>query len=160
MGERFVVTDDLLADRGLRFVNFLIDLVARFLLTVMVLVFAYLLGFEGFLAWMETAGFWGEFTVGILMALLYFNAMEIPLGVTIGKLVTGTVVVDPYGELPDRSTILTRSLCRIIPFEPFSCLSENGRGWHDTIPDVYVVRKRDLEEARQRHRDVQGLGRS
>lgn len=163
MKERFILTEDLLADKGLRFANFIIDLVIRFaleyLLAILIAVTAKLAGADGFLQWMINVGFWEELIFGIFVTLLYYNVMEITTGQTAGKLITGTSVVDYNGEKPDASTILTRSLCRIIPLEPLSFLGD-GRGWHDSIPDVYVVRKKDLREAIARHNELESFGES
>jgi uncharacterized RDD family membrane protein YckC len=56
---------------------------------------------------------------------------------TPGKLLLGTVVVNETGGKPSLKKVIGRTLCRFIPFEPFSCLGE--RGWHDSIPGTYVV---------------------
>jgi hypothetical protein len=44
------------------------------------------------------------------------------------------------GSKPGLRTILLRTLCRFIPFEPFSFFGE--RGWHDGLSDTLVVSTR------------------
>ena len=73
---------------------------------------------------------------------LYYAISECLTGRTIGKLITGTKVVDADGNKPSFGKALGRSLCRHIPFEPFSVLSSDARGWHDSIPKTWVVRSR------------------
>jgi len=53
----------------------------------------------------------------------------------------GTIVVDERGNKISFGKAALRSLCRIIPFEAFSFLGEEGRGWHDTITNTYVIPK-------------------
>jgi uncharacterized RDD family membrane protein YckC len=67
---------------------------------------------------------------------------------TVGKFITQTIVVDEHGEKPHHETILIRSLCRLIPFNPFSVLFL-GRGWHDSISKTYVVNKKALDEKKR-----------
>ncbi|HCM75771.1 MAG TPA: RDD family protein [Cytophagales bacterium] len=71
----------------------------------------------------------------------YYTLLEASSGRTIGKLFTGTRVVDKDGKTPDAGTIFRRSLTRCIPFEAFSFLS-NSRGWHDKWTDTWVVEKK------------------
>lgn len=68
--------------------------------------------------------------------------MEGFTGKTIGKLLTGTKVVDSTGGPASIKTAFLRSLCRYIPFEPFSFLSSDARGWHDSITKTWVIKSR------------------
>ena len=77
--------------------------------------------------------------------LLYYVPMEGLFGFTVGKLVTGTRVVNAQGGRPTWGQAFGRTLCRLIPFEPFSLFfSKDGevRGWHDSVPKTWVVRRR------------------
>ena len=71
----------------------------------------------------------------------YYIIMEYVFkGKTFGKLLTKTRAVTEYGERMDLGTIMVRSLCRLIPFEAFSFLGEEGtKGWHDTISKTKVI---------------------
>lgn len=79
------------------------------------------------------------------IVVMYYFVSELLLQTSPGKMVTGCVVIDEYGEKPTAGQLLGRSFARIIPFEPFSCLSNPSRGWHDTLSNTYVVEKKDLE---------------
>ncbi len=86
-----------------------------------------------------------EYAFGILVMLLYYTPLEALFGCTLGKLVTGTRVVNERGGKPSWGQALGRSFARLIPFEALSVLvaSEGQvRGWHDALPRTWVVRKR------------------
>jgi uncharacterized RDD family membrane protein YckC len=80
-----------------------------------------------------------DFFISIMVGLTYYIGFEAATGRTIGKYVTGTKVVDNYGKKPDTSTIIARSLCRLIPFNAFSFLNSKSSGWHDSISKTRVV---------------------
>jgi uncharacterized RDD family membrane protein YckC len=70
--------------------------------------------------------------------VLYYTFMESTLGRSLGKLITGTKVINLEGKRPKPLTILGRSFARLVPFEPFSFFG-NERGWHDRWSDTRVV---------------------
>ena len=121
------------ASKWLRLLNLLIDYIAFWVLGLVVgMVIIYVFGMEN-AHWLEG---------GILVPLAYYILVEGATGRTLGKLVTGTRVVNAAGGTPSFKQILGRSLARFIPFEAFSFLGDDGRGWHDSIPDTYVIRCR------------------
>jgi uncharacterized RDD family membrane protein YckC len=124
------------AGRGARFLNFVIDNIARILFGSIVTVV---------LKAASSGEEWGE-TVGSLLMLVsvfgYYLILESLFGWTIGKLVTGTRVVRLDGHKPNFRQILGRSAARFIPFEPFSLLGSSGQGWHDSLSGTRVVRVR------------------
>ena len=87
--------------------------------------------------------------IGAFLPLILFIGpfilLEFSCQKTIGKFLTGAIVVDEYGEKPDFMTIMKRSLIRLIPFEPFSYLGQD-RGWHDRWTDTYVIHRKELEK--------------
>lgn len=138
------------AGRWRRSFNLLIDSVCSMLLAILAL-FAY--GMRLYLGWgdvtqemlLEQSGFLRDYAFGIGAMLLYYIAMEGCFGFTVGKLVTGTRVVNEQGSKPRWSQVVGRSLARFIPFEAFSVLFSNEnerRGWHDSLSKTYVVRRR------------------
>ena len=59
---------------------------------------------------------------------------------TVGKCITKTKVVTMSGAKPKFWTIVGRTLCRFIPFEPLSYLFGGFPvGWHDSITKTLVV---------------------
>jgi uncharacterized RDD family membrane protein YckC len=67
------------------------------------------------------------------------------LGADAGKLLFGTFVVSASGAKPAFGQIVKRTLCRYIPFEPFSFFGETG--WHDSISKTRVVRRARTQRA-------------
>ena len=118
---------------GKRFANMLIDFL-----------FYYLLAFiTGIILAIFQLGFLIEkipnILFGTILILLYFIFFEGIFGKSIGKYITKTKVVTELGEKPSFLTILVRSLCRLIPFDAFSFLSQNPIGWHDSISKTRVI---------------------
>ena len=128
-----------LAGGGLRFANFVIDYFAQvgIGMVIGIVVFA-LQGQEG----AERLQNVPPLAIGIPVLLFYYFVCEATTSRTLGKLITGTKVVNEHGELPSIPQIMGRTLCRLIPFNHFSFLGSNARGWHDSIPKTYVVKSR------------------
>jgi len=76
--------------------------------------------------------------------VLYYVVMEYNFQVSVGKLITGTVVVDVNGKKPTLKAIVGRSFSRLVPFDAFSFLGSDTIGWHDTWSGTRVVKKKDL----------------
>jgi uncharacterized RDD family membrane protein YckC len=68
---------------------------------------------------------------------------------TPGKFLTKTIVIDEYGNKPELRQLALRSLIRLVPFEPFSCLGDNSNGWHDRWATTFVVKEAELEEIKR-----------
>lgn len=115
------------ASKGQRFANLLIDGV---ILGVAQNIVAAVLGLGTF----ESIG------LGLLVNLAYYTGMEgFADGRTVGKMVTGTRVVSTNSEPLTTGRILLRTVCRWVPFEPFSMLFGDAP-WHDTWTDTTVVK--------------------
>lgn len=80
------------------------------------------------------------FILGMLTAVGYFILMEGTCQRTLGKFVTGTIVVTAGGARPSFGQIVGRSFARMIPFEAFSFLvGKRPVGWHDSLSGTRVV---------------------
>lgn len=86
-----------------------------------------------------------DLLLGLGIRMLYYIGFEALTGITIGKLVTGTIVVNEQGQRPTTGQVVGRSFARIIPFEPFSFLFMAPGGWHDTLSKTHVVKKKALQ---------------
>ncbi len=76
----------------------------------------------------------------IVLSVVYYTLLEGFTGRTIGKFLTGTrVYVTHNGARPSWKTILLRSLCRHIPFEPLSLIARRPTGWHDSLVNTVVA---------------------
>lgn len=114
------------ASKGQRFANLLIDSI---ILGVAQNIFAAVLGLGTF----ESIG------IGLIVNLAYYTCMEgFADGRTVGKMVTGTRVVSTNSEPLTTGRIMLRTVCRWVPFEPFSMLFGDAP-WHDTWTDTTVV---------------------
>lgn len=152
--QTYIVEEELLASNGQRFLNYFIDYIFTY-------VFSYLfgltvpliinvldsIGLTGFGFWVYNSSNITWFFVSILISLGYYLLLESLFGRTLGKLVTGTVVINENGLKPDFQTIFKRTLCRCIPFDALSFLgSSRTGGWHDSISNTFVVNKKALDE--------------
>lgn len=126
---------------GIRFANFLIDYVMVIILMFIAIIFLALSGFN-----VDAIGESQLYSYGvaILVHFIYYTFAEGLTGRTIGKLITGTKVVSDDGTAPSIGQVALRSICRHIPFEPFSFLGSTANGWHDSISATYVVKKNSI----------------
>lgn len=122
-----------LASAGNRFANFLLDRIGVYLF--MMIIFT-----------ITDSGFFYNgvlsniATIFIIIAFLgYWVGFEYFFGKTPAKFITRTRVVTIDGKKPTFLTIVARTLCRFIPFEPFSFLDGEPIGWHDSITKTRVV---------------------
>ena len=124
------------ATRIKRFLNLLIDYIGAILFGGIIMMFLYI---TETLDVDEKAAV-AERLIGILTYLLYYIIMEnFFRGKTLGKLITKTRAVDQQGRHPGLKTVLLRSLSRIVPFEPFSFLTDDNSGWHDYWTHTMVI---------------------
>jgi len=127
------------AERWRRFVNLLVDYVGFFLLSFVIGV---LIAVIGGVAAVHRLQQIPNIVVGIVILTLYYVPQELMFGRTLGKLVTGTKVVNEQGGKPSVGQVFGRTFSRFIPFEAFSFFSADARGWHDSLPKTYVVKVR------------------
>nr|WP_321221542.1 RDD family protein [uncultured Psychroserpens sp.] len=140
---KYTVTPDVLASKGIRFANFVLDYIVQILIGgaigFVIGVVSELTGSYGFIDFFFNSGRLMEFIFGYIILLIYYTTIETLTGRSLGKYITKTKVVLYDGSKPTFNEILVRSLCRLIPFEHFSFLGEEGKGWHDSISKTYVV---------------------
>jgi len=146
--ENFIVTSDLLASRMQRFLNWIIDIIIIMIIDISIIATVYIVG-------QMTNNFdlsdWIRENIKILqpigffvVSLLYYSITEIYFERTVAKYITKTLVVMKDGSSPDTMRIIKRTLCRWIPFEPFSFFNKDARGWHDTLTRTFVVKKHEF----------------
>ena len=145
--KKFTVTDDLLASKGQRLLNFIIDLFIIYVIEISIGTTIILIGD---LSKSDTASNWvsslsavESFFFGLVILFFYYLITEMYFSRTFGKYFTKTIVVKHEGSRPNMKSIIVRTLSRLIPFEPFSFLTAE-RGWHDTLSVTYVVKKHDF----------------
>ncbi len=118
---------------GLRFGNLFVDIICLFACNFVV---GIIIGLSGFGRMLNEPLYVN--LMSILILILYYTLSEGLTGRTVGKLVTGTKVLNEKDEPPSFLNILGRTICRLIPFEAFSFLG-SGYGWHDSISSTKVV---------------------
>ena len=166
--ENFIVTRDLYASKGKRFLNYIIDYAvfyAAFAGTFFVFVVIVSLTSNDTL-WLDELIFEMEnmsplldrLITACIFVLFYMLSETLLKGRTVGKYVTKTKVVMEDGVRPKASDIILRSLCRLIPFNAFSFLGEQGRGWHDSISNTYVVDIAKFENKKTTKLNLEQLG--
>lgn len=121
----------------IRFINFLIDFIVW-------LVLASLISFIIELFVPVTAENQGVLTLFIYILffgsfIAYYSIMEIKFQKTVGKFITKTKVVTMNGEKPENGEIITRTFCRLIPFDRLSFLVFKN-GIHDFLSKTKVVK--------------------
>jgi len=78
--------------------------------------------------------------LGVAVLIGYYFVLEATCQKTLGKLLTGTMVVGADGERPTPGQIFGRSFARFIPLEAFSFVSsKHPVGWHDSLASTRVV---------------------
>lgn len=92
--------------------------------------------------------FVNSITLDFLTLIIYFGyyiLSEFYFQQTIGKCITGSLVVDEYGERPNIKSICLRTFTRIIPLDPYSFFwTDDRRFWHDKWTETFVVSKDEL----------------
>ena len=123
-----------------RFANYIIDRILIFGLNIGVIVL--IAQYDPF--FILNMGKVEEYLIGGLFFVVYYIVLESTTQASIGKLITGTKVVNMKGEKPSFGQIIGRSFARLIPFEAFSFLGSGAIGWHDTMTKTRVVKKTEF----------------
>lgn len=139
-----------LVDGGVRFAHFIID-------GIFFQILWRLLGYvAGYIALVTKANMFTTLTLGFTATIIsmlcypiFYFLVEHYWQRTPAKWLTKTIVIDEYGNKPDIRSLLLRSLVRIVPFESFSFLGNDARGWHDRWSNTYVVKETELAEIRK-----------
>ncbi len=76
----------------------------------------------------------------LVVPLTYYIFLELFLGRTLGKFITGSIVVDKDGKRPGIFRIIIRTGCRFFPHTLFSAFFRD-RIFHDKISSTFVVDK-------------------
>ena len=161
MQNQFKITPDLHASQGQRLANMFVDTIMFYLFLIIIsailgIVLALLGGMELVNRVVDSTFF--NILINYGTILLYFIIFEYFLQKTVGKYLSKTIVVTENGEKPTLSQIVKRSFSRFIPFDAFSYLGSDARGWHDTIPNLYVVDEKLLKQKKANFYDFEKLG--
>jgi uncharacterized RDD family membrane protein YckC len=146
--KEFTITNDLLASKSQRFLNFVIDLFVVYMLTIgigaAINIIGELIGNFKLSEWIISLSITENIIGGLIVLFFYYTIMELYFSRTFGKYFTKTMVVKHNGSRPKVKSIIIRTLVRMIPIDAFSFLSNDARGWHDTLSVTYVVDKHEF----------------
>lgn len=128
-----------IASNGQRFVNYIVD---RIVVRILFYSSGSLFGFMN-----ASSSIYFITTILLFIGFLFFLFFgyfwlceSVFGGRTLGKLLSGTKVVDEEGYQPSSLSILGRSLARIVPLEPLSIFFNNdGTMWHDQWSGTLVI---------------------
>lgn len=142
--QNFKITTDIYASKGNRFANYIVDYIVQLAIGML---FGFLIAilseftesYGVYDFFIESDNKINDYIFGVIIAMVYYNIIEAITGKSVGKYITKTRVVMKDGTKPKLSDIFLRTLCRHIPFNHFSFLGEDARGWHDSISNTYVV---------------------
>lgn len=140
-----------------RFGHYMIDAVIIALLHILL---EYVVYFGSFNIETPKSGIIGVMLVfiptfsGVFVTVGYYLLCEGAMQRTIGKFVTGAVVIDQYAEKPSLGALIGRSFARMVPFEALSCLAD--RGWHDRWFKTYVVKVEERDALKKLIREQNG----
>lgn len=163
--KKFKVTDEMLASKTKRFVNFIIDRMffhgVVLVLIFLIVIITQLIGYEGMIVSVDDLEHINPFLdqfITLLLIIICYIILEGLSQKTIGKLITRTIVVTENGEKPEIGLIIKRSFCRLIPFNALSFLGSDAKGWHDSISKTYVVDIKKFEDQKLAHFNFHSLG--
>jgi len=121
------------APQGKRFLNVLIDYIGLFTFGFFL---GLLLDIIGLYFLIENMS---DTLLGTLLLFAYYLLFETHWGKSPAKFITKTKVIKESGENPELKDIFVRTLCRFIPFEALTFLSNRPVGWHDRFSGTLVV---------------------
>jgi len=129
---------------GQRFINYLLDLILFYVIMVIV---GFLVGIVVALTTGGVQDFKSDsyqtmfFLITLVTYIMFYTIIEASgQGKTLGKLITRTRAIRTDGSRLSWKDAFIRSLCRLIPFEPFSAFF--GSPWHDNLSKTIVVQER------------------
>jgi uncharacterized RDD family membrane protein YckC len=147
---KFTVTEDLLATRGQRIFNCLLDLLIVHTVLVSIATTAVIIGDitnnNDLSNWAKSTTTFERLFFWAVILFLYYFLTETYFSRTFAKYFTKTIVVTKDGSKPSKRAISIRTLSRFIPLEGLTFLSGDLRGLHDLFSDTYVVRKHEFNE--------------
>jgi uncharacterized RDD family membrane protein YckC len=151
--KKFTITDDLLASKGERFLNFIIDLLIIYIIAVCIVATINIIGdvtdSYGVSNWVKSLSLIENLFFGLIILFFYYAFTEMYFSRTFAKYFTKTMVVRVDGSKPNTKNFMIRTVSRLNPIDPFSFLGKTERGLHDTLSATYVVKKHEFVEKKK-----------
>ena len=157
-GNRQRDTEEFLAYRqiqgvgwGIRFTHLILDGIAYDIILMVINYFFALL--KAYVNINPFVSLTYELFAGVGLLLLYpiLSALcEYKWQRTPAKFITKTMVVDEYGNKPELSVIILRTVIRIVPLDAVSfLLSDDGIGWHDRWSKTWVLSVEEIKKIKE-----------
>jgi len=147
---QFTVTDDLLATRGQRFFNCILDLLIGHTILVSIATTVVIIGDVtnnyNLSGWVESTTTFQRLLFWFTILFSYYFLTEAYFSRTFAKYFTKTIVVAKDGSRPKTQAIIARTFSRFIPLECLTFFGPSLRGLHDLFSDTYVVRKHEFNK--------------
>ncbi|MEP6710923.1 MAG: RDD family protein [Ferruginibacter sp.] len=131
------------ADKNIRFVNWVVDIIAYYILSLFAGVLMGLLApdFIRKIVYDKTDYLLFSYGTALFVFLFYYIVIEgLTKGKSLGKLITKTRAVKEDGSAINWRDAFKRGLARAVPFEPFSAFGD--RPWHDKWTDTVVIKQK------------------
>lgn len=164
MKNHYRIVERYKAEKILRFVNGIVDSIFTYILVVImylivVLIYSLINGSD-FATNTDTISqmnpLMDRLITSVFFAFFMFLIEFVTKGRSLGKLITGTMVVNEKGGLPTSNDFLKRNFSRIVPFDALSFFGTNG--WHDSWSDTRVVKRKAYLEALERENSIEDIG--
>ncbi|MEE1946609.1 RDD family protein [Pedobacter sp. KR3-3] len=136
------------ASSGKRLANYLIDVVAFYIILIFVAIVLELL-FPNSVSGLETNPIVDRLITLFFYGLVMFLIEMCFQGKSLGKLITGTRAMTLSGETLSFEKALIRNFVRAVPFNALSALGTPCSPWHDNWSDTIVVDEKKLELVRK-----------
>lgn len=164
MKNHYKLVENYKAKKLLRFINFIIDYVVSIIIVVVmysiaILIYSLLTGTDYVINADKLANinkYLDRIITAVCYAFVIYLTEFLTKGRSLGKLITGTMVVKDDGSLPTSEDFLKRNFSRIVPFDGLSFLG--SRGWHDSWSDTKVVKRKAYLEAVERENSIEDIG--
>src|SRR5579862_2774182 len=130
------------ASTAKRLANYLIDLLAFYVFTFLLVMFLAVVNPSLLDAVNENRSGFGlieRLIVLVLYGFFMFLIEAVFKGKSLGKLISGTRAVREDGTLLTVKDAMLRGLSRMVPFEAFSALGSPSYPWHDKWSKTYVI---------------------
>lgn len=129
-----------LAGRGLRFANYLIDLIVFYV--VLIIGGGIILGlfFPSYVSDIANMNPLLDRLFTLLLYGMYMSIVEVMTqGRSVGKYITGTKAVNQDGTPISAATAFGRGFSRAVPFNQLSALGDPPSPWHDQWNNTHVI---------------------
>ena len=152
--EDFKITNYLLASKQKRVLNFIVDGLIKLVIVRLAISF---LNSSQIANEIHSFDLIERYLFWSVISFVYYGMTEAFLARSPAKYFTKTIVVMEDGSKPTFSTILARTVLRILPFEPLSFLRGRKMGLHDKNSGTFVVMKSKFEKQLKEHLELISL---